>query len=388
MDNRVLFRDGPLRITCSGCGKEFYADEISRCRACGGYFCKECQKTHDCRVDSSGAHYVPSYLSPAVPQKSAGTGSASAAGDTSHSAPHPAVRSEKTPYKNTGMFLTDDEAYSAYVREVNPIITCESCGEQYPRSDMWICPDCGAVLCQICRQKHKCPKPDGQQNKLLALLPFTKEKKPAKSPACLPAASKTPERFPASGPAAYSAPPSAAVSQVSDIQYHKVQPQNQPAVQSAAEPAPAGGKMLTCGHCGKSYPISKMKKCHSCGAVLCPKCRLLHSCSPKKEKSSDEIKPEKSVSSIKTEIVQKIAAAKLLVQNRKAAAEKSSAQSADAAVSSQKKTASSKKEWDELILCDDCGKPYLKSNLRKCRVCGAVLCPKCRRKHNCGKKEE
>ena len=39
---------------------------------------------------------------------------------------------------------------------------------------------------------------------------------------------------------------------------------------------------------------------------------------------------------------------------------------------------------DELI-CDDCGEVWKKSDLRKCKKCGAVLCPHCRGRHKCKK---
>lgn len=336
MDNRVLFRDGPLRITCSGCGKEFYAEEIRRCRACGGYFCRECQKTHDCRIDPAERSLVPSFLSSTAPVKSDRTAGLDNPVPENSPAQLPAVRSEKVPYKNTGMILSEDEAYIAYVREVNPFIKCESCGEEYPRSDIWVCPDCGAVLCQICRQKHKCPKPEGEQNKLLALLPFTKDKKTAAVKSAAPA-----------------------------LKSADADSGNVP----AKIPTKPAVKMLTCDHCGKAYPISKLRKCKSCGAVLCPKCRLIHSCSPKSE--SEKTKPAKPAAPKKKEPVKKAAA-----------------ESAEAKPASPKKSSAPKKDWDELIICDSCGEPYLKSKMRKCHSCGAVLCPKCRRKHTCGEKKE
>lgn len=42
---------------------------------------------------------------------------------------------------------------------------------------------------------------------------------------------------------------------------------------------------------------------------------------------------------------------------------------------------------DELI-CDDCGTVWKKSDLRKCKKCGAVLCPNCREKHKCKKHDK
>ena len=43
---------------------------------------------------------------------------------------------------------------------------------------------------------------------------------------------------------------------------------------------------------------------------------------------------------------------------------------------------------EDELRCDDCGKIWKKSELRRCKKCGAVLCPKCREKHKCGKKQK
>lgn len=42
---------------------------------------------------------------------------------------------------------------------------------------------------------------------------------------------------------------------------------------------------------------------------------------------------------------------------------------------------------DELR-CDECGRVWKKSELRKCKKCGAVLCPDCRGKHKCKKTQK
>ena len=43
---------------------------------------------------------------------------------------------------------------------------------------------------------------------------------------------------------------------------------------------------------------------------------------------------------------------------------------------------------EDELRCDDCGKIWKKSELRRCKKCGAVLCPECREKHKCGKKQK
>lgn len=38
-------------------------------------------------------------------------------------------------------------------------------------------------------------------------------------------------------------------------------------------------ELLTCDKCGESFPKSKLKRCHTCGMVLCRNCRKHHTCS-------------------------------------------------------------------------------------------------------------
>jgi len=38
--------------------------------------------------------------------------------------------------------------------------------------------------------------------------------------------------------------------------------------------------LILCDKCGKKFPKSKLKKCQTCGQILCFKCRLFHKCSP------------------------------------------------------------------------------------------------------------
>ena len=52
--------------------------------------------------------------------------------------------------------------------------------------------------------------------------------------------------------------------------------------------------LVSCDKCGKEYPKSKLKKCQTCGQILCFKCRLFHKCQPKDKETvlseSDTIK--------------------------------------------------------------------------------------------------
>ena len=53
MSDIDLFEDdAPPVKRCDGCGMYFPENELKRCRACGEVFCKDCQKTHDCRNTS------------------------------------------------------------------------------------------------------------------------------------------------------------------------------------------------------------------------------------------------------------------------------------------------------------------------------------------------
>ena len=57
-----------------------------------------------------------------------------------------------------------------------------------------------------------------------------------------------------------------------------------------------GEEMVECMGCGERYPKSSMRKCHTCGDVLCPSCRKHHVCGSRKTESLDvftESEPQK-----------------------------------------------------------------------------------------------
>lgn len=51
---------------------------------------------------------------------------------------------------------SDKEEYSAYAHSVNPMITCDVCGEKYPKSEMRQCAKCGMIVCPGCWPQHRC----------------------------------------------------------------------------------------------------------------------------------------------------------------------------------------------------------------------------------------
>ncbi|HJJ54775.1 MAG TPA: hypothetical protein O0X50_01660, partial [Methanocorpusculum sp.] len=51
---------------------------------------------------------------------------------------------------------SDSDAYSAYAHSVNPLITCDVCGEKYPKSEMRQCAKCGMIVCPGCWPQHRC----------------------------------------------------------------------------------------------------------------------------------------------------------------------------------------------------------------------------------------
>jgi len=45
--------------------------------------------------------------------------------------------------------------------------------------------------------------------------------------------------------------------------------------------------MVKCDDCGRLFPKSSLKRCHKCGRVVCPTCQKTHVCPPKKEWKHD-----------------------------------------------------------------------------------------------------
>ena len=314
MKNSNLFNTNTIRLRCFGCGRLFDITELKQCSACKELFCAECQNTHDCTADTPG---VPAALIP-VPLI------------TERDAPAP---------------MSDDEAYSAYVRSLNPFIECEECGEAYPQSDMWKCPDCGIVLCQICREKHRCPKPEHGKKGVLAFLPVL--------------GSKIAERS-------------------SDIQETEGEGDGR---------GDADEEQIVCDGCGKAHPKSKMRRCQNCGAVLCPKCRILHSCgkSGDKKRKEEGTKEERG----KEERVKEERIKEERVREEKTMEERPDEETpGKTTVPAVSGGSSKEKNGEEQIVCDGCGESFPKSKMRKCRECGDVLCPKCRKKHVCRTKRD
>ena len=327
MTNNTLFNTNTIRVKCSGCGKLFDIAELKQCSACKELFCAECQKTHDCTAESASpkpstpvpsAHapsvHIPSAHTPSVHVPLASAPSAAAPSKTFLLAPQNREKDDPAP-------MSEDEAYSAYVRSLNPFVECEECGESYPQSDMWKCPDCGMVLCQICREKHRCPRPEPEKKSILGFIPFFAGKKTAQT---------------------------------------GLQPQEKADGKKGTEVKEEEEEQIVCDGCGKSFPKSKMKRCRNCGAVLCPICRMRHFCAgpgDKKEKDKDKWKDKQKEKSPETK--------------------ESAPQSTDT---------KGKKEEEEQIVCDGCGNSFPKSKMRKCRECGDVLCPKCQKKHVCREK--
>lgn len=99
------------------------------------------------------------------------------------------------------------------------LITCTECGIQEPISLMTTCPVCGAILCSSCKRYHGCIN-DSE----------------------------------------------------SLIQQSKMNGVDGPIVNSSSQ------ELITCMGCGEQHPKSSMRKCHTCGAVLCPACRKHHTC--------------------------------------------------------------------------------------------------------------
>lgn len=338
MKNSNLFNTNTIRLRCFGCGRLFDITEMKQCSACKELFCAECQKTHDCTADTTAAPEAPA--APAEPAALI---------------PAPQITERvETPVK-----MSEDEAYSAYVREINPFIMCEECGESYPLSDMWKCPGCGIVLCQICREKHRCPKPEQEKKSVLAFLPVL--------------GSKIAERN-------------------ADAQER-----------GGEEKGDAEEEQIVCDGCGKSFPKSKMRRCQNCGAVLCPKCRILHSCAghgdkkgkdkdKDKDKAKDKDKQQKDAAqkdAVQMDAAQKDAAEQLFGTQTAPPVKKTphKEESPETKESSPRSTETKgKKEEEEQIVCDGCGNSFPKSKMRKCRECGDVLCPKCRKKHVCREK--
>lgn len=108
---------------------------------------------------------------------------------------------------------------------------CTECGSMESSSLMTVCPDCGALLCSNCKNHHNCAA-EAESH------PYEEETE----------------------------------QQNTHIEADSINGRDEPIVSGSTQ------ELITCIGCGEQHPKSSMRKCHTCGAVLCPSCRKHHTC--------------------------------------------------------------------------------------------------------------
>lgn len=111
-----------------------------------------------------------------------------------------------------------------------------------------------------------------------------------------------------------------------------------------------GPRLVRCDGCGGYFEPTDLKECRACGNKYCPECRKTHDCREPMKKPVETPQPVPSAVMITD---------------------------ADCFGDSDDNLA-----YYEMR-CDGCGRVFNKSDLKKCRNCGAVLCSSCRGTHKC-----
>ena len=150
--------------------------------------------------------------------------------------------------------------------ETENLVKCADCGTMESSSLMTVCPDCGSYLCSECRKHHNCTtqvesEPEEQAD---PEIPQTVVGEPAKN--------TNPDLITCTG-CGKQHPKSA---------MRKCHTCGAVLCPSCRKHQVCGEEMVECMGCGERYPKSAMRKCHTCGDVLCPSCRKHHVCTEKK----------------------------------------------------------------------------------------------------------
>jgi len=152
-------------------------------------------------------------------------------------------------------------------RDTENLVTCTECGIQEPISLMITCPVCGAILCSSCKKHHGCitdSEPLMQQSKMNGVEKPIVNSGSQELVTCMGCGKQHPK---------------------SDMR--KCHTCGAVLCPSCRKHHTCGEEMVECMGCGEQYPKSSMRKCHTCGDVLCPSCRKHHVCGSSKTESLD-----------------------------------------------------------------------------------------------------
>lgn len=298
--------------------------------------------------------------------------------------------------------------------ESSDLKRCDGCGRMFDASELKRCRICGEYFCPECRKMHDCRTQ-------------TYETKTADSVGTEKAIENDKKHPPVNESYSQSIESilqQEEISQRRDYISQSIESRPQTSAESECQnreiPQPVleqgtvtesiAPDKKRCDGCGRIFDAAKLKQCKNCGEYFCLECRKTHDCriTPNRERRTKIILSEESQIRPRSNSVPR-QSEKPVVTISAELNEKPNAESSHMVVSGPgtnempdvpmpvapsaepmhkfvpKPRTDEELRYSSEILCDDCGKYYDITQMKRCIKCDALLCPRCRKTHSCRK---
>lgn len=206
------------KYSCNGCGIQVDFSELRCCETWGYFYCPSCQERHRCRITEDGVVEILPF-DPFGQKNQRDT----------------VALFEDTPTVHDVVFFDSKKKDSdSGKKQTVERVFCSKCGDVLVKSAAHLCPKCGKYFCDECINVHVCNQADVQKyhEKLERLHIQTRAEQ---------------ER-------------------IRRIEQEKTNRER------AKEPE----KYSRCDNCGNYFSKHELKRCHTCGLILCSSCRENH----------------------------------------------------------------------------------------------------------------
>lgn len=158
-----------------------------------------------------------------------------------------------------------------------------------------------------------------------------------------------------------------------------------------------GHNLEKCDSCGHYFPIFMLQQCKLCGKLLCSECQTIHDCCNQNFASLNQQQPcEQTFANNSSSVYQQTYQSPYIPSSENQINQslqysqpiQNGYQQSFPEINSQIQNNSWGMYQNEQLVCEGCGKTYHKTELRKCRKCGAILCSKCQEEHYCKKRKK
>ena len=215
------------KYICSGCGRQVDFSELYCCETCGYFYCTSCLEKHKCRINEDGIVEILPF-DPFCFNKP----------NTKN--PNPDIQKEEIKFFNSRNSGKQSKEATRIERGF-----CRKCGDVIPTKELLFCSECGKYFCKNCIEIHRCNPDDIKKYKEII------EERRMREWMRREERERAKRIF------------------YAQYNHQSQQQQQQPEKRNIVE-------RVRCDSCGNYFLRDELKKCHTCGAVLCPVCREHH----------------------------------------------------------------------------------------------------------------